>query len=190
VPVRRPLDSSPPPTARPIVVDFARLDDQPDLFAVDQVFLCLGTTIKRAGSQAAFRAVDLELVAELARRALNGGAEDCLLVSSIGADPRASVFYSRIKGEAEQAVRALPWRTLAILRPSLLVGHRREIRVAEGIALALTRLIGPLLRGPLARYRPVRAEQVAEAMARLARDPTAGTTVYESERIRAVADGR
>jgi uncharacterized protein YbjT (DUF2867 family) len=179
-----------PRTARAIVLDFERLDDHPELFAVDQIFICLGTTIRRAGSQAAFRAVDLDLVAELARRALNAGAEDCLLISSLGADPRASLFYSRVKGEAERAVRALPWRTLAILRPSLLTGDRQERRLGERVAIALSRLIAPLLRGPLARYHPVRAEQVAEAMARLARSPAPGTTVYESETIRALADGR
>ena len=190
MPVRRPLTDPLPPRVRTVVVDFARLDDHPELFAVDQVCICLGSTIKRAGSQAAFRAVDFDLVADLARRALNGGAEDCLLVSSLGADPRSRAFYSRVKGEAEHAVRALPWRTLAILRPSLLLGDRAEHRPGEGFATAVARVLGPLLRGPLARYRAVRAEQVAEAMARLARTPTPGTRVYESEDIRALADGR
>lgn len=186
--MRRPIEGPLPRTARPVLVDFARLDDHADLFGVDQIFLCLGTTLKRAGSRQAFRAVDLDLVAELAKRALNSGAEDCLLVSSLGADPRARTFYSRVKGETERAVRALPWRTLAILRPSLLVGPRAERRPAERIAVAAARLLSPLLRGPLARYRPVRAEQVAEAMARLARHPRSGTHVYESEGIRDIAD--
>ncbi|MSR35425.1 MAG: NAD-dependent epimerase/dehydratase family protein [Gemmatimonadetes bacterium] len=187
-PVRRAPTGPLPRTAEAVVVDFGRLDDHPDLFAVDQIFLCLGTTMKRAGSPAAFRSVDLDLVVEMAGRALNSGAEDCLLVSSLGADPRARVLYSRVKGEAERAVRALPWRTLAILRPSLLAGDRAESRPAERLALAATSLLGPLMRGPLARYRPVEAAQVAETMVRLARDHESGTRVYESERIRAIAE--
>ena len=189
VPLRRSPAAALPRTARPVVVDFSRLDHHPELFAVDQVFLALGTTLKRAGSHDAFRAVDHDLVVDLARRALEGGAEDCLLVSSLGANPRARVFYSRVKGEAEQAVRALPWRTLSILRPSLLTGDRKEHRRGERLAIVASRLLAPFLVGPLARYRPVAAAQVAEAMVRLARNPVSGTRIYESERIRAVAGG-
>ena len=187
VPTRRPLGRDVPSKAEPVVVDFARLDDHPGLLGVDQLFLCLGTTIRRAGSQAAFRAVDLDLVAELARRAVDAGAEDCFLVSSMGADPNSRVFYSRVKGEAEAAVRALPWRTLGILRPSLILGRRAERRPAERLAQLAARALGPLMRGPLARYRAIAAADVAEAMARLARHPRSGTRVYESDELRRIA---
>lgn len=165
------------------------MEEYPELFAVDQVCVCLGTTIKAAGSQAAFRAVDHDLVLDVAKRAVDAGAEDCLLVSAMGADPDSRVFYSRVKGEAEDALRALPWRTLAILRPSLLAGDRQEIRRGERAALALSRVVAPLMVGPFAHYRPIPAATVAEAMARLARDRRPGTHVYRSGEIRRIAEG-
>lgn len=187
VPVRRPIPVA-PAKARVRVVDFARLAHHPELFRVDQLFLCLGTTIKKAGSQEAFRAVDFDLEVEMAKRARDGGAQDCLMISAVGADPRSRVFYSRVKGEAEEAVKAMGWRKLAILRPSLIVGERKERRPAEKATMAVAKVIGPLMVGPLRRYRGIAAEDIAEAMARLARREAAGTTVYESEAIQAVSD--
>ena len=183
VPVRRPIPVA-PAKARVRVVDFSRLADHPELFRVDQLFICLGTTIKKAGSQEAFRAVDFDLEVEMARRAKDAGAEACLMISSIGADPSSRVFYSRVKGEAEEAVKAMGWRKLAILRPSLLFGDRKERRPAEKASMAVAKVIGPLMRGPLARYRGIEGSDVAEAMARLSRREAAGTTVYDSSRRR------
>ncbi len=145
------------------VVDFARL---PALPALDEVYLALGTTIKAAGSQAAFRAVDFDANLAVARAALAAGAHRIGVVSAMGADPDARVFYSRIKGELEQALAALPLQALVIARPALLLGDRDALgqphRAGERLAMSLDRWLHPLLP---ARYRGIRAIDVAAALA-------------------------
>ncbi|WP_122562585.1 NAD(P)H-binding protein, partial [Pseudomonas viridiflava] len=106
---------------------------------VDIAFCCLGTTIKQAGSQDAFKAVDLDLVVAFAKRARELGARHLLVISAVNADARSSVFYSRIKGEMEQALRAQDWPQLTIARPSLLVGNRPETRWAEQLAAPIAK---------------------------------------------------
>jgi len=110
------------------ILDLGALDAVGDLPHADDVFCCLGTTIKQAGSQEAFRRVDHDFVLSLANAGLRTGATQFLLVSAIGADPEARVFYSRVKGEVESAVRALPYRAVQIFRPGLLLGHRSQPR--------------------------------------------------------------
>jgi uncharacterized protein YbjT (DUF2867 family) len=166
------------------VVDFDRLDSHADTFGAEDVFCCLGTTIKQAGSQEAFRRVDFGYVTEAARIASAKGAEQFGLVSALGADAGSRVFYNRVKGEAEDAVRALPFQSVHILRPSLLLGERKEFRVGERIAEAAMRPLGPLMRGPLRRFRPVRAHAVAAALVQLSVEQKPGVRVVESEEIR------
>lgn len=144
------------------LVDFGRL---PALPAVDEVYLALGTTIKVAGSQAAFRAVDLDANLAVARAAFASGARRLGLVSAVGADSRSSNFYSRVKGELEDALRSMGWTTLVIARPSLLLDSREGLqqppRLGERLAIPVGRLLGPLLPGP---WRPVHARAVARAL--------------------------
>ena len=106
---------------------------------VDIAFCCLGTTIKQAGSEAAFRAVDHDLVLAFAARARALGARHLLVISALGADAHSAVFYNRVKGELEAALQAQDWPQLTIVRPSLLLGARREFRLGE-------RLLAPLAR--------------------------------------------
>lgn len=166
------------------VVDFARLDTS--AFAGDQVFLCLGTTMRKAGSREAFRGVDFDAVVASAKAALAGGARDAFLVSSVGAGPRARGFYLRVKSEAEEAVAALPFRSVHVFRPSLLTGARAETRPTERVAELLGTLAGPLMVGPARRYRPIAAATVARAMARTAARPGEGLRVHESDEIQAL----
>jgi len=149
----------------------------------DTAFCALGTTLRRAGSKAAFRAVDHDLVVEAARLARRAGARHFLLVSALGADPESRVFYNRVKGEAEESVRGAGLEAVTVLRPSLLLGKREESRPAEAVGKALGRLASPLLRGPLRRYRPVQARVVARAMLRAAGEPAAGFRVLEAEEV-------
>jgi uncharacterized protein YbjT (DUF2867 family) len=161
----------------PLQVDFTAL---PALPPADAVLLALGTTIKVAGSQAAFRAVDFDANLAVARAALAAGARRAGLVSALGADARSAVFYNRVKGELEDALRALPFEALVIARPSLLLGDRdrlgQPVRPGERAGQAVTRVVGPLIP---AAWRPIPAERVAAAL--LAALPAArGVQVLDS----------
>lgn len=170
------------------VVDFEDLEGHADLFAVDDIFCCLGTTIRKAGSQERFLEIDVEYPVQAAELGAARGAEQFLVVSSLGADPDARVFYSRAKGEMEVRVRQLPLRAIWILRPSLLLGERDELRVGERVAEVVMVPVAPLLIGPLRRYRPIRASAVAQAMVDLAlSDGTGGT--LESDEIARLVNG-
>ena len=139
--------------------------DAADAPAVDAAFCCLGTTHREAGSREAFAAVDRDLTLRFAERARGMGASRFGLVSSVGAAPGARSHYLRVKGEVEQALDALGFEALHIMRPSLLLGVRGQTRPAEDLAQKLAPALGPALRGPLARYRPVPAQRVAEQLA-------------------------
>ena len=150
-------------------MDFKAL---PSLPPIDEVYLSLGTTIKAAGSQAAFRAVDFDANLSVARVALAAGARRCGLVSAMGADAKSRIFYNRVTGETEEAMAWLQFEGLVIARPSLLVADREALgqpaRPAERVATAVSKLLSPLIP---ANYRPVAAADVALAL--LARVPTA-----------------
>ena len=144
---------------------------------VDIAFCCLGTTIKQAGSQDAFKAVDLDLVVAFAKRARELGARHLLVISAVNADARSSVFYSRIKGEMEEALRAQDWPQLTIARPSLLVGNRPETRWAEQLAAPIAKLIP-------GKYGAIEACQLARALWRLALEEQDGERIVESDELR------
>lgn len=144
---------------------------------VDTAFCCLGSTIKRAGSQEAFRAVDHDLVLAFARRARELGARHLVVISALWANPNSSVFYNRVKGETEEALKAMDWPQLTIARPSLLLGARREFRLGE-------RLAAVLLRWLPGKYRGIDACVLARALWRLALEEEDGVRVIESSDLR------
>jgi uncharacterized protein YbjT (DUF2867 family) len=146
-----------------------RIVDLPDLGqfggelpAVDDVFCALGTTIKKAGSQDAFRSVDHDAVVALARAAAESEASAFLHVTSMGADPGSRIFYNRVKGETERDVARVGIATTVAFRPSILDGDRAESRPGEQVGLTVMRALGPVL----GRFRPTRAADVATAMVR------------------------
>ncbi|HSG75766.1 MAG TPA: nucleoside-diphosphate sugar epimerase [Burkholderiales bacterium] len=151
------------------VVDFGAL---PALPAADEVYLALGTTIKVAGSQAAFRAVDYDANLAVAKAALAAGVTKVGLVSSMGADSKSGIFYSRVKGELEDALSEMPFAGLVIARPSMLLGNREElgqpVRRGEEVASVLAKIGGFLIP---ANYKPIAASAVAKAL--LSRVPSA-----------------
>ncbi len=169
------------------VVDFDRLGEYAALFEAQDVFCCLGTTMKQAGSKDAFRRVDFAYPVEAARLALAGGARQYLLVSALGADTGSPIFYNRVKGEAEAAVCALPFYGVYVMRPSLLTGERAVPRRGERIAEAVLHAVSFVLRGPLRKFHPTEAGAVAAAMVSLAEAQPGGVQVYEPEAIRAAA---
>ncbi len=157
-------------------IDFEQLGLHARKVAADQVICALGTTLRRAGSREAFRHVDFDYPLALARIARRQGARHFLLVSAMGADPGSRVFYSRVKGELEQALAALDYPSLTILRPSLLLGERDEFRLGEELA---RRFAWAAPR----RYAPVRASDVAAALVEAAREDAPGMRVIESADI-------
>ncbi|HUE96549.1 MAG TPA: NAD-dependent epimerase/dehydratase family protein [Longimicrobiaceae bacterium] len=182
---RRPF-GRPHPKLEDRVLDYDRFEEYSALFAVDDIFCCLGTTIRKAGSPEAFRKVDVEFPATAARLGAEMGADQFLVVSALGADPDSLIFYNKAKGEMEAEVRRAPLRAVWVVRPSLLLGDREELRIGERIAEVLLRPVAPLLLGPLRRLRPIEAATVAAAMVALALSGGTGGTL-ESEEIAAVA---
>lgn len=179
---RRPL-ATPHPKLQQGVVEF----DQLASFAlppVDDFFCCLGTTMKRAGTQSAFREVDLVYPVTIARMALAAGASRCLFVSTMGANPQSTVFYNRIKGELETGLADLAFPAVFAFRPSLLVGKRSEFRAVECAALLLARPLSFLLSPP---FRPIAATDVARAMLSCAKSNQVGRFVVPSDEIRRIA---
>lgn len=144
---------------------------------VDAAFCCLGSTIKQAGSQDAFRAIDHDLVLAFARRARELGSRHLLVISALGADPKSSVFYNRVKGEMEAALQAMDWPQLTIARPSLLLGPRSEFRLGE-------RLAAPLMRWIPGKYRGIDVAVLARALWRLALEESDGVRIVESDELR------
>src|SRR5262245_16299875 len=164
------------------IVNFEDLEAHRSLFSVDQVFCALGTTIKTAGSEVAFRHVDYDFPVALARLGREQGATHFLLVSAIGASARSRFFYNRVKGELEDVIRTLGYRTVTIVRPSLLLGHRGEFRLGERIGM----LFGDIVPK---KYRPVEARDVAAVLVDAARVDMPGFHVIENSEIRRAAAG-
>ena len=160
------------------VVNFDQLGDHAEAIKADVALCCLGTTQRAAGSPEAFAKVDHIYVAELARLAVARGVPRFVLVSAVGADPGSPVFYNRIKGRAEAAVSELPFKAVHILRPSLLLGERREPRLVEDWSQSLAPLWSLFLWGPLSRYRPIAAETVAARMVELAKSDQEGVQIH------------
>ncbi|MBT0585889.1 NAD(P)H-binding protein [Alteromonas oceanisediminis] len=167
--VRRPLARSgfrdPLNKLTPLVIDFDNLQDYQGYFTVDHVYCCLGTTLKQAGSKAAFRRVDFEFVHIAAQLARAQRADGFVWISSVGADSKSRNFYLKVKGELENAIMTMPQlKHAAAVRPSLLLGDRDEVRRAEQLGITISTLVKPLMVGPLRKYRPVSAHRVAQQM--------------------------
>jgi uncharacterized protein YbjT (DUF2867 family) len=178
--VRRPLPSDlVAPTVVPVQVDYGNLGASPTWAAgVDHMFCALGTTIRQAGSPAAFRQVDFAYSLAFATAGLAQGAHHFLLVSALGADPDSRIFYNRVKGELERAVTALSFRSLTVARPSLLLGARTERRLGEQIG----KIVGVLAPAP---WRPIPAAKVASALVAAAKRDAPGTQVLDNRQLRA-----
>ncbi len=159
------------------------------LDTIDDAFCCLGTTIATAGSQDAFRRVDCTFPTLAARFAKAHGARQFLVVTALGADPSSSVFYNRLKGDAETAVIAEGLECTAIFRPSLLLAERAEFRWKEKLSEPVLKALSVVMVGPAAKYRPIAAHTVARGMVRVAATAKSGTTVYLSDQIAALGAG-
>ena len=162
------------------VVDFGKLEAHPEWLACNQVICALGTTMRQAGSGAAFRRIDHDYVLNVARLALAQGASHFLVVSSMGADAQSANFYYRVKGELEDDLKALDYPSLTIARPSLLLGERAEWRWGEELGKRLGVLLPP-------RWRPIDAELVAAALVQASGLPDVGVRLLENAQLRKMA---
>ncbi len=165
------------------VVDFDFLDKYKSLIEADDIFCCLGTTIKTAGSQYAFYKVDYEYSAAIARIAKENGATSFSLISAMGANKNSTIFYNRVKGEIEFAVSEIGFEKVLIYRPSLLLGERKEFRLGEKIGVFFAPILNLFLIGSLKKYKPVQAETVAKSMFQNAVSDQIGSFIIESDKI-------
>ena len=147
-----------------LIIDFDALEKQGSLPPCSNVFICLGTTIKTAGSKENFRKVDIDYCLSIAKKAQKSGAETLSLISSIGANSSSKNFYLKTKGQLEEAIQDLGFSTVNIFRPSFLVGERSEKRMAEKVAIKLAKIMDLFLIGSASKYRSVKAELLAKTM--------------------------
>lgn len=174
------------PKIETIISDFQDLGSIAHRLKADDVYCCLGTTRKKAGSKEAFYKVDFHYPLEIAKMTHQQGAVHFFLISSLGADVESKVFYSRVKGEIEVAVSTIPFQSINIFRPSLLVGDRKERRVGESMAKWFSYLLIFLFVGPLKKYRPIHAKTVAQGMLKIAKQELDGFYIFESEQIKRI----
>lgn len=184
------------PKVRNLVFDFvnwASLEIQIASFAGSSpldFFCCLGTTMNAAGSRREFKKIDLEAVAAFAVLAQRCRGEQLFIVSALGADPESDVFYNRIKGEAEQAVLKRFPGELHFLRPSLLLGDRKEFRLFERLAIMFAPIYSIFLVGKLAKYKPIESKKVAQVMTTVAARLKTAPTIIENDEIHELASNR
>lgn len=166
-----------------LVVDFDNLSNIRNQIKADDVYCCIGTTIKKAGSETAFRKVDLEIPMMIADVALQNGAKQFILVSAIGADPASSIFYNKVKGELEDALQNLNYQTLLIFRPSVLLGKREETRLGEKVAIFVAEKLDAFFIGPLAKYRGTPVAVLAKLMVNKAQQVQPRVRIIENNEI-------
>ena len=180
--VRKLIDIQHPKLVQKLV-DFDKLDKYAEAFSADDIYVCVGSTIKKAGSQYAFRQVDYEIPVQAARLAAKNGAKQFLVISSLGADANARFFYMKTKGEMEEAVKKYAIPAIHIFHPSMLLGARKENRFGEKIGQLFMKLVDPLMFGSLKKYKGIRAETVAKAMIKTALENRKGIYTHRSDEI-------
>jgi len=183
---RRPLPLELPRLVNRII-RFQDLDAELRGVACDDAFCCLGSTLRAAGTQAAFRAVDHDLVLRFAGWVQGAGARTLVCVTAAGADPAARLFYLRVKGETELALEALRFKALHLMRPGLILGDRAQWRGTEMLGRVFMPLVNPLLRGQFEQWRAIHATTLAAAMRAAAALGLAGVHRHDSRALHALA---
>jgi len=168
-----------------ILMDFRHLLQLKGELEATDYFCCIGSTIKKAGSQEAFIQVDLDIPTSIAQMAMENFIPNLVVISSLGANAASFNFYLRTKGRMEESVRKIYFGNLKFIRPSLLIGERKEFRLGESMSMAFMWLFGWLLIGPLRRYRGIYASDVAKAMIKLTKYPPE-MVVFESTELKGI----
>jgi len=170
-------------------IDFNTIEKYADVIKGDVVFCCMGTTIKAAGSKEAFVKVDYTYTVNFAQVAKRNGTEKFVLISSIGADKNSSNFYLKVKGDVEADVARLKFKNLIIVRPSMLLGDRKEFRLGESIAKKMMKGLGFLFVGKLKKYKAIEASTVARAMIVLSKNELQEVMIFENQRLLEIGGG-
>ncbi len=169
-----------------IVVDFEDTQALEEALKGNDLFICIGTTIKKAGSVSNMEKIDRDLPVLLAKYAAKNGVETMVAISSIGANMNSNMYYARIKGEMEMGVLKYPFACKSVVRPSMLLGKRSEFRWKEVWSEKILKVISPLLIGKLRKYRGIKARNVAKAMLVIA-NTSPCKVAYESDELEALA---
>jgi len=175
------------PEVSEFIVDFQEIASFEEKITGDDLFICLGTTIKKAGSIKKMEEIDRDLPGSIAEAALKNGVKRVAVVSSIGANSSSSNYYLRIKGEMENEILKCKFENIAIVRPSMLLGNRKEKRGGESVGKIAMKFFNPLLTGKMKKYRSIDAKDVATAMiSLLSRDQV--KAIYESDELQLIAN--
>ena len=174
------------PKLKQLILNFDNINKYAAEITGDVVFSCLGTTKSQTPDEVEYKKIDYQYPLDVAWIAQTNGAKSYHLISSIGADQNSSTFYTRTKGEVERDLKAVPFESIHIYRPSLLEGERKQKRTLEKISIAVMHLMNPLLFGRLKKYRSIKVETVARAMIKNATTTAKGVFVYESDHIQKI----
>jgi len=169
-----------------IEVDYDQLSDYSEDLKADDIFCCLGTTMKKAGSKDNFYKVDFTFPLELAKLSEKNECEQFNIITASGANSNSMFYYNRVKGDVEQAVSKLEIPCINIFRPSLLLGERKEKRMGEQIGAVIFKYLNQLMAGPMRKYRAIQGEVVANAMFRGNQKQSKGIHIFESDKIQAI----
>jgi uncharacterized protein YbjT (DUF2867 family) len=170
------------------IIDFDKPESYQDLVVGDDFFCTIGTTIKKAGSKEAFRKVDFDYPQKFASFAVKNNVKQFLIISSLGADKASGNFYLKTKGEIEDFLKLSTFESIAVVRPSLLLGDRNEFRLAEKTAAVFMKIFSFLFIGSIKKYKPIESETVAKALFRIAQKNKKGFTLYESDELQQIGN--
>lgn len=168
-----------------LVEQVVKLDSYQGLCEADDVFCCLGATIKTVKTREAFQLVDLDAPLHLAKLQLAAGSQRFLVMSAAGADENSSVFYNRVKGKLEKGLKELGYPLLVIFQPSFILGKRKEVRPLERLGIQVAKWLSPILISRFKKYLPVQAHAIAKAMVHYALNSRNGVYTIPSDRIKA-----
>ncbi len=171
------------PKLNQVVSDFEKLEEHVNSFAVQDVYCCLGTTIKKAKSKEAFRKIDFGFIEKIASLAAKKNTDNISVISSIGADKNSNNFYLKTKGEMEESLKSFSFKSINIFRPSILLGKRKEKRLGERIAKIAIKMFSFLLIGKFRKYRGIEAIKVAQFMISVSLRNNTGINIFESDII-------
>ena len=169
------------------VVEIEKPDSYASMLSGDDLFICTGTTYKKTGSIKRVEEIDRDLPIIIARKSQEKGVKKIAVVSSIGANPGAKSFYMRIKGEMESGIRDLKFDRTVLVRPSMLLGKRKEFRIIESIGQTFARVMGFVLLGPLKKFRGIHGRDVARAMINTINTDST-QIVYRSDELKLLAE--